>query len=139
MVTSSDTVRAGSSSPAPREPARRRGRLPTTAPSSITHRAPISVPAWIPAADPTLVPSPMTTPSWITAPGASDTSGGTRALGWTNAPARDDCQSSAPAPGLLKRQLKCLEHANDAQAADAVGAGALTGERAGHKVFALDP
>src|SRR5438105_4506474 len=120
-VTPSSSTSGPSSAPAALEPARSRGRLPSTAPGSTTH------------------PAASSTASWITAPGATSTSSASLAGPATNAPAEiSGGTDPASLRGGVERLLQAFEHPHDAQPAFAVGSRPATLDDALHEVLALD-
>src|SRR5437764_7350056 len=109
------------------EPARNRGRFPSTAHSSITQ------------------PSPISTAAWITAPARTSTPSASRAPASTCACA----ETSATYPGArrsrpgrparaLERPLKLLQNANHPQPALAVRPGTIARPDAVDEVLAFD-
>src|SRR6266550_2280747 len=80
-VTPSSSTSGPSSAPTALEPARKRGRFPSTTPDSTTH------------------PGPSATPSLITAPGATSTSSASLALPATNAAGEISPATDPPAFG----------------------------------------
>src|SRR5947199_3386466 len=91
-VTPASITSGPSSAPAALEPARRRGRLPSTAPDS------------------TRQPAPSATPSLITAPGATSTSSASLAPLDTKAPAEISAGTeTAPLGRRVQRLLQPLQ------------------------------
>src|SRR5437588_2525458 len=139
-VTSCSSTSDLISPPAALDPGRRRGRLPSTAPSSITQRSPTSVPLWMTAAAPITVPAPIRAPSWITVPCPIETESSTTAPGSTYALSATTKLGLPPERRrLLERTLQRLENADDPQATLAVGARLLAAADAFQEVLALQP
>src|SRR3954463_2626736 len=99
-----------------------RATLPSTTPSSTTHSSPTTVPGPTVTWAPNRTSSPSSTSSPTTRPTASRAS-----------------RSTGLSRGRLQRLLQRLEHADDAQAAIAVGARRAPVAHAGDEVLALDP